>query len=70
MSKCVFILNGFMNEKRFNEIIAVTYVLNGKNDTGPIKQNAIAINVLPIKADSFGCMNLSTIHPQTGAVTA
>lgn len=47
-----------------------SYVGNGKNDTGPIKQNAKAISVLPIKADTFGCKNLSTIHPHTGAVTA
>lgn len=47
-----------------------TYVSNGKNDTGPIKQNAVAINVLPINADNFGFKNLSTIQPQMGAVTA
>lgn len=47
-----------------------SYVVNGKNDTGPIKQNARAINVLPIKADTFGSKNLSTMHPHTGAVTA
>lgn len=47
-----------------------TYVESGKNETGPIKQNAVAINVLPIKADTLGYRNLSTIKPHMGAVTA
>lgn len=42
----------------------------GRNDVGPIKQNPVAIKMLPINADTFGCKHLSTIHPQKGAVTA
>lgn len=47
-----------------------SYVEIGNNDTGPIKQNAVAISILPMRADIFGCKNLSTIKPQTGAVHA
>lgn len=47
-----------------------SYVENGKNDAGPIKQNAVAINKLPIKAEILGCINLSTMQPQMGAVIA
>lgn len=54
----------------FGIMQARSYVGNGRNETGPIKQKAIAISVLPIKADSFGCKNLSTIQPMTGALTA
>lgn len=42
----------------------------GKNDVGPIRQKAMAINMLPINADTFGCRHLSTIQPQNGAVRA
>lgn len=48
----------------------VSYVVSGKNVTGPIKQKDVAIKMLPIKADTFGCKNLSTMQPQIGAVTA
>lgn len=47
-----------------------TYVSSGKNDTGPTRENAVAINMLPITAASFGCKNLSIIHPHMGAVVA
>lgn len=43
---------------------------SGKNETGPIKQNAVAIKRLPINADNLGFRNLSTMQPQIGAVTA
>lgn len=47
-----------------------TYVSSGKNDTGPTRVKAVAINMLPINAASFGCRNLSIMQPQMGAVVA
>lgn len=48
----------------------ITYVSCGKNDTGPTRENAVAINMLPINAASFGCKNLSIMQPHIGAVVA
>lgn len=42
----------------------------GNKDEGPIKQNASAIQMLPMHDAIFGFNNLSTIHPQNGAVNA
>lgn len=63
------ILNVKINGKKTGDYCG-PYVEMGKNDTGPIKQKAVAINMLPMRADIFGCKNLSTKKPQTGAVHA
>lgn len=50
--------------------IVVKHGSIGMNEAGPIKQKAAIINKLPMSADTFGFINLSTIHPHIGAVKA
>lgn len=40
------------------------------NETGPMRQNATIMNMLPVSEAILGFKNLSTDHPQIGAVSA